>query len=386
MDFNNLKFLVVGAGFFGSVIAERIANDLEEHVVIIEKRDHIGGNCSSKKDDSTGIEYHQYGTHIFHTSEKTVWKYINNFTSFNGYRHQVLTIYRNKVYQMPINLETINSFYNVNLRPYEVDDFLKRDISKEKIGNPQNLEEKAVSLVGHPLYEAFIKGYTLKHWQKDPKTLPASIIERIPVRKNYDENYYFDTWQGIPIGGYDEIFQKMLDHPKIELHLKVDFFDMREQIPNTCFIIYTGPIDRLFNYKFGMLEWRGLSFEKETVCVEDFQGTSVMNYAEENIPYTRIHEPRHLHPERDYTKEKTLIIKEYPKASTSQEAPYYSINNLDNNKKCEKYFGEKKKLRNIILGGRLTDYKYYDMDQTISMALKSYEERIKGNMAKTKDA
>lgn len=378
MNFKNLKYLVVGSGFFGSVIAERIANNLNEQVVVIDKRNHLGGNCFSEFDDETGIEFHKYGTHIFHTSNEKVWKYINNFTSFNGYRHQVLTTYKNKVYQMPINLETINSFYNINLKPYEVDDFLKSEINKEKIDNPRNLEERAISQIGRPLYEAFIKGYTQKQWQKDPKKLPASIIDRLPFKKNYDDNYYFDLWQGIPINGYSQIFKRMLDHKNIDLYLNSDFFDIRHKIPPYCLIIYSGPIDRFFDYKFGKLEWRSLEFEKETIEVEDYQGTSVMNYAEASIPYTRIHEPRHLHPERNYTKDKTIIFREYPE-SGNEDNPYYPVNTAENEKMLEKYLNEREKANNVILGGRLGDYKYYDMDKTIALGLDIYEKNIKRN-------
>lgn len=376
MDFKNLRYLIVGSGFFGSVIAERIANDLSERVVVIEKRNHFGGNCFSKIDEETGIEYHQYGTHIFHTSSEVVWKYINAFTTFNGYRHQVLTTYKNKVYQMPINLETINSFYNINLKPFEVDEFLSVEISKEKIQNPQNLEEKAISLIGRPLYEAFVKGYTQKQWQKDPKELPTSIINRLPVRKNYDESYFFDPWQGIPTDEYSQIFKKMLYHKNIDLYLNTDYFDIKDRIPESCLIIYSGSIDRFFNYKFGKLEWRTLEFEREAVKVEDFQGTSVMNYAEASFPYTRIHEPRHLHIERNYTKERTLIFREYSKLDNG-ENPYYPINTMDNERILNKYLEETKKVRNVIFGGRLGDYKYYDMDTTILGALKTYYKNIK---------
>jgi len=358
MDFKNLKYLVVGSGFFGAVIAERIANDLGELVTIIDKRDHIGGNCHSCIDKDTGIEYHVYGTHIFHTPDEEVWKYINKFTTFNGYRHQVLTTYKDKVYQMPINLETINSFYNLNLKPHQVSNFLLEEIRKENIKEPKNLEEKAISLVGRPLYEAFIKGYTIKQWQKDPKDLPAFIIERLPVRKDYNESYYFDAWQGIPTDGYSKIFEKMLNNERIDIHLNVDFFDIKDRIPDSCLIIYTGPLDKLFDSKYGKLEWRGLRFDKEVVEAEDYQGTSVMNYAESNISYTRIHEPRHLHIERPYTKAKTLIIKEYPKASSSEEEPYYPIDVRENKEKREKYWEEKKRFKNVILGGRLASYKY----------------------------
>jgi len=380
VNFEGVRYLVIGAGFFGSVIAERIANDKMEKVIVIDKRSHLGGNCYSEIDDETGIEFHKYGTHIFHTSNEKVWNYINRFTSFNGYRHQVLAVYKDKVYQMPINLETINSFYGINLKPFEVDGFLKSEIEKESFSIPDNLEQKAILSVGRSLYDAFIKGYTEKQWQKSPRLLPASIVDRLPVRKNYDENYFFDQWQGIPSHGYSDIFKRMLDNQNIYLNTKVDYFDIADQVPDTCRIIYSGPIDRFFNYRFGKLEWRSLDFEREVVGVEDFQGTSVMNYPELSVSYIRIHEPRHLHVERAYTKDKTLIFREYPKADTGDN-PYYPVNTPENQKIFQKYADESKKVHNVIFGGRLGEYRYYDMDQAIESALNIYENIIKaGNL------
>lgn len=381
MHLDGLKFLVVGSGFFGSVIAERIANDLKERVLVIDKRPHVGGNCFSEDDNKTGIHYHKYGTHIFHTSNKIVWDYINRFTGFNGYFHQVLTTYKNKVYQMPINLETINSFYNLNLKPYEVDDFLEKEIAKEKIINPKNFEEKAISLIGRPLYEAFIKGYTKKQWQKDPILLPEFILKRLPFRKNYNESYYFSSWQGIPLMGYTEIFRKLLNNKNIEVKLNTDYFEIRENISETTFVIYSGPIDKFFDYKYGKLEWRTLEFKRRILSVEDYQGTSVMNYAEESIPCTRIHEPKHLHPEKNYTKEKTLIIEEYSKPDDGNN-PYYPINDERNQKLILKYRDETQTVKNVAISGRLGDYQYYDMHQTIAMALELYENKIKRNYRK----
>jgi UDP-galactopyranose mutase len=376
MNLENVKYIIVGAGFFGAVIAERIANDKGERVLVIDKRPHWGGNCYSEIDSETGIEFHKYGTHIFHTSNEKVWKYINRFTDFNGYRHQVLSVYKDKVYQMPINLETINSFYGINLKPYEIEEFLHKEIGKEQMSEPRNLEEKAISLIGRPLYEAFIKGYTWKQWQKEPKFLPASIINRLPMRKNYDESYFFDPWQGMPKIGYNAIFRKLLTHPKIQVELNTDFFEIRDQVPRSTVIIYSGPIDRFFDYKFGRLEWRTLEFMREVINVEDFQGTSVMNYPEVEIPYIRIHEPRHLHADRNYTREKTLIFKEYPKLDDG-ENPYYPINTEENQGILQRYLGEKKNFPQVIFGGRFGDYKYYDMDQVIASALDTYEKQIK---------
>jgi UDP-galactopyranose mutase len=376
MDLKHLKYLVVGSGFYGSVIAERIANDLDEHVVIIDKRAHIGGNCFSETDIETGIEYHKYGTHIFHTSIRNVWNYINRFTEFNGYRHQVLSSYQGRIYQMPINLETINAFYGLNLRPFEVAEFLKSEIVRENIGVPKNLEEKAISQIGRSLYEAFIKGYTKKQWQKDPRFLPASIIERLPLRYNYNESYFFDPWQGIPANGYTAIFKKLLTNRKIENLISTDYFSIKGEIPSSCLIIYSGPIDSFFNYDYGKLEWRTLEFKNKIIGVEDFQGTSVMNYPEISVPYTRIHEPRHLHIERPYLKEKTLIIYEYPKFGLAHN-PLYPVNTSTNQNILEKYIAKANCLKNVIIGGRLGDYQYYDMDRVIDLALKTYEEKIK---------
>jgi UDP-galactopyranose mutase len=367
------KFVIVGAGFFGAVLAERIANELNEKVLVIEKRQHIGGNCYSETHNETGIHYHKYGTHIFHTPKKRVWDYINRFTEFNGYYHQVLNTFKDKVYQMPINLETINSFYNVNLKPFEVDEFLAKEIEKENIDEPKNFEEKAITMIGRPLYEAFIKGYTKKQWNKDPKDLPESILKRLPFRKNYNESYYFSRWQGIPLNGYTEIFNKLLENKNIELRLGIDFFDIKDSFNNKeQLIIYSGPIDQYFNYKFGKLDWRTLKFVEKVKLVDDFQGTSVMNYGEEEIPFTRIHEPKHLHPERNYKKGETLIVEEYSGVDDGNN-PYYPINDEKNHNLILKYKEEAAKTENVIFGGRLGDYKYFDMTDTIEIALETFE-------------
>lgn len=374
MNLSGLKYIIIGSGFFGAVLAERIANQLKERVLVIEKRNHIGGNCFSLDDPDTGIHYHLYGTHIFHTSNERVWKYINRFTDFNSYFHQVLTTYKGKVFQMPVNLETINSFYGVNLKPFEVDDFLKKEIGEEFNGKPANFEEKAISMMGRPLYEAFIRGYTLKQWQKDPREMPESILSRLPFRKNYNESYYYSRWQGIPLHGYSKVFEKLLSSEKIDIRLNTDYFDLRDQISQETKVIYSGPIDQFFNYKYGRLEYRTLLFEKEICPYEDFQGTSVMNYADAEVPYTRIHEPRHLHPERaDYPKDKTVIIREYSKLDNGSN-PYYPINDSRNQKLILEYREEASNLKNIIISGRLGEYKYFDMHDTINHALLTFDQ------------
>ncbi len=370
-------YLIVGAGLFGSVIAERIANDLNKRVLVIDRRNHIGGNCYSYEDRDTGIECHLYGTHIFHTTDQEVWKYITQFTEFNGYHHQVLTKYRNKVYQMPINLETINSFYSQNYTPQEAREFIDLEVKRENIKNPQNLEEKAISLIGRPLYEALIKGYTIKQWEKDTKELPASIINRLPIRFDYREDYFHDCrWQGIPIGGYTEIFEKLLSSSNIEIKLNYDYMDHKNEFDVKEKTVFTGRLDQYFDFKYGVLDWRSVDFKREVIDSEDFQGTSVMNYAETNVPYTRIHEPRHLHPERNYQTSKTVIFYETSRMGQTNDA-YYPVNDDRNRNLCMKYIKEAKREEKVIFGGRLGEYAYYDMDKTILSALNCYNNQIR---------
>lgn len=369
-------YLIVGAGFYGAVLAERIANDSGYEVILIDRRDHIGGNCYSYEDPETGIECHKYGTHIFHTSSKIVWNYLSNFMELNAYHHQVLTKYKYKVYQMPINLETINSFYNLDLNPQEAKDFIKKEIKKARIGIPKNLEEKAISLIGLPLYEAFIKGYTMKQWGRDPKNLPADIINRLPMRFDYKEDYFHDArWQGIPKSGYTNVFERMLNAPNLKIKLNCDYFEHKDQFEVKRKTIFTGPIDRYFDYQLGRLEWRAVEFKQEIVNVEDFQGTSVINYAESHVPYTRIHEYRHLHPERDYQKDKTIVF--YETSKKDNDDPYYPINDESNQALFLKYKRlAKNNNNNVLFGGRLSDYAYYDMDKTVLAALKCYQNKI----------
>lgn len=375
MQLSDYKYVIAGSGFLGSVLAERIASVLKKPVLVLEKRAHIGGNCYSETDPETGIEFHKYGTHIFHTSNERIWNYINQFTSFNQYRHQVLTTHEGKVYQLPINLETINSFFSLSLKPFEVEEFLHQQAAKENISDTSSFEAKAISLVGRQLYEAFIKGYSAKQWQTDPAKLPAELLSRLPFRKNYDENYYFSTYQGIPSNGYTAIFQKLLSDPLIDVRLNTDFFDVKDQLAVDATIIYSGPLDRYFNYSLGKLNWRTLKFEKQVLDVEDYQGTSVMNFADVSVPYTRQHEPRHLHPERSYTQEKTLVFTEYSKADDGNE-PFYPIPDANNTMLAKEYRKLAVQEKNLIVAGRLGDYKYYDMHETINRALEIFDDQI----------
>lgn len=359
-------FLIVGSGFYGSTVAERLASNGRK-VLVIEKRDHIGGNAYTYVDDDTQIEVHAYGSHIFHTSNDRVWKYLNQFTSFNNYRHTVWSIFKNRTYSLPINLNTINSFYGINLRPEEVGGFIKKEVIKERILNPKNLEEKAISMIGRPLYETFIKGYTIKQWEKDPTELSPDIITRLPVRYNYNNRYFRDRYEGIPVNGYTSIFERMLDHPNIEVHLNSDYFKLKPTIGEIP-TIYSGPIDRFFDYKYGYLDWRTIDFERTVHDSADFQGCAVMNYAEEAVRYTRIHEYKHYHPEASH-KDLTITFKEYSRIAGAVDEPYYPVNTPKNHELLKDYMKDANLCDNIYFGGRLGAYRYLDMDATVNSAL-----------------
>ena len=364
-------FLIIGAGFYGCVLAERIASVLKKKVIILEKRDHIGGNCYSEIDKETGIEFHKYGTHIFHTSINSVWNYLKDFTYFNNYRHQVLSRHKKKIYQLPINLETINNFFNKDFTPNEAKDYIYKQTIKFSKSATNNFETKAKSQIGEKLYNAFIKGYTFKQWGKNPKHLPASIFNRLPLRFDYNESYFKNAIvQGIPTDGYTKIFKILVENKKIEI-IYNSSFEYENNHDVKYLTIYTGPLDKLLKNKFGQLDWRSLKFKKHVMSCEDYQGTSVINFPELKYKFTRIHEPRHLHIERNYGK-KTLIIKEYPILDNNE--PYYPINDKANRSRHKKYKDYlNKKDKKFIFGGRLADYAYYDMDMTISAALKKFD-------------
>lgn len=363
--------LVVGAGLWGCVTARELA-EAGYRVLVLEARSLPGGNARSAIDPDTGIECHCYGAHIFHTSDEKVWTYINRFATFTDYRHRVLTEHHGNVYSMPLGLTLINAFYGKNLKPAEVPSFIADEVRKAGItGEPKNLEEQAISLIGRPLYEAFIKGYTQKQWNTDPKDLPAFIIRRLPVRTNYNTDYFNDSYQGVPLKGYYAIFEALLDHPSICLRCNTDYLKLRDSFATDLPTFYSGPIDALFDYKFGPLPWRGLRFEWETKSVSDWQGTTVMNYADAEVPYTRIHEFKHFHPERKavFSSDKTIICREYPADWKLGDLPYYPINTDSTTALLAQYTAEAKALPNVIIGGRLGEYRYYDMDKVIARAL-----------------
>ncbi len=376
MELGDYDLIVAGAGFYGLTIAERAANVLGRKVCVIERRPHFGGNSYSETDPETGIEYHKYGSHLFHCNSREVWDYLHEFTEFTNYRHRVITVHEGKAYPMPIGLSTICSFFGRYMSPTEARRLIESQVDAEGLLAPANLEEKAISLIGRPLYEAFIRGYTKKQWQTDPKELPASIITRLPVRFTFEDGYFSDRYEGLPVDGYTAIFKKMLDSPLIDVRLATDFFDVRDSIQPHQLVVYTGPLDRYFDYKAGELGWRTLDFEKEVVAVDDYQGTSVVNYADEGVPYTRVHEFKHLHPERKYQSGKTLIYREHSRFATKLDEPYYPINTGRDKKTFDAYKAMADREPNFILGGRLGTYKYLDMHQAIGAALKTFEGQV----------
>ncbi len=373
--------VIVGTGLFGLTIAERAANELGLNVVLLDRRGHIGGNAYTEREKTTGIEVHRYGAHLFHTSNERVWSYVNRFTSFTKYVHHVYTCHDGEVFPMPINLGTINQFLHAALSPQQARDWVTEQAGELAGTNPSNLNDKGIQLIGRPLYEAFIKYYTGKQWQTDPKDLPASIISRLPVRYTYDNRYFNDTHEGLPVDGYTAWFERMLDNPKIEVRLNTDFFDEGEfgrsavlgQVP----VIYTGPVDRYFDYAEGELKWRTIDLKEEVLPIEDFQGCAVMNYPDQDVPFTRIHEFRHFHPERDYTKDATVIMREYSRFAERDDEPYYPINTDEDRARLLKYRERVKEEKMILFGGRLGSYKYFDMHMAIGSALTMYENKIK---------
>jgi len=353
-----IDYLVVGCGLFGSTFA-RIKAELGYKLLVIDKRNHIGGNCFTEKIHN--INVHKYGPHIFHTNNYEVWKFINRFSEFINYQHRIKVNYKNNIYSFPINLSTMNQIWGVKT-PEEAANKIKSFRKKE---NANNLEDFALSEMGEELYEIFIKGYTKKQWNKKPTELPSSLIKRIPFRLNYDDRYYNDKYQGVPVNGYTAIFERMLDHPNIRLEINTDFFENKKELLNCSEkIIYTGQIDQFYDYAFGELEYRSLRFESQVFDQEDFQGISIMNYTDESIPFTRIVEHKHF---EGIKTNKTVITKEYPEDYSANKIPYYPINDEKNNSLYKKYINLDSK--NVVFGGRLGEYQYRDMHQIIGSAM-----------------
>lgn len=355
-------YLIVGAGLFGSIFAYE-AKKRGYTCLVVDKRNHIGGNIYTEEIE--GIQVHKYGAHIFHTSNSFVWKYIQQFAEFNRYTNSPIARYQDEVYNMPFNMNTFNKLWGV-ITPQQAKDKIKEQIKESGIQTPHNLEEQAISLVGKDIYEKLVKGYTQKQWGRPCKELPSFIIKRLPVRFTYDNNYFNDTYQGIPIGGYTKIIEKMLNG--IEVRLNCDFFVHRKELQTVAkTIVFTGMIDQYYDYCFGELEYRSLRFEEEILDVDNYQGNAVVNYNEYEIPYTRIIEHKHF---EFGTQPKTVITREYPAAWSKGDEPYYPMNDDKNNALYEKYKSLADKESNVIFGGRLGMYKYFDMHNVIDEALK----------------
>ena len=374
--------VVVGSGLFGLTIAEQAATELGLKVALLDRRSHIGGNAYSEKEKQTGIEVHRYGAHLFHTSNERVWEYVNRFTDFTNYVHRVYTRHNGIVYPMPINLGTINQFFNAAYSPAEAKVLIAEQAGELAGTDPQNLNDKGISLIGRPLYEAFIKHYTAKQWQTPPEELPASIISRLPVRYTYDNRYFNDKYEGLPVDGYAAWLERMAAHPNIEVHLNTDFFEpgheySRENVLGQIPVVYTGPVDRYFDYAEGDLSWRTIDLEEEVLPIEDFQGCSVMNYPDADVPFTRIHEFRHFHPERDYTKDATVIMREFSRFANKGDEPYYPVNTAVDREKLLAYRDLAKGEDNVLFGGRLGTYKYLDMHMAIASALSMFDNKIR---------
>ena len=355
-------YLVVGSGLFGSVFAHEVALK-GKSVLMVERRDHVGGNiyCEEKE----GINVHKYGAHIFHTSYKDVWEYVNQFVEFNQYVNSPVANYKGELYNLPFNMNTFSKLWGV-VTPKEAAEKIEEQRTAVK-GEPKNLEEQAISLVGKDIYTKLIKGYTEKQWGRSCTELPAFIIKRLPVRYTFDNNYFNDRYQGIPMGGYNKLIDGLLSVAGIEVRTGVDFNEQREELSKLAKkVVYTGPVDAYFDYSLGQLEYRGLKFETERLEEENHQGVAVMNFTEREVPYTRVIEHKHF---EFGTQSVTYVTKEYPAAWRPGEEAYYPVNNEQNQKLYQEYAGLAAQEKNVIFGGRLAEYRYYDMDDVIKSAL-----------------
>lgn len=361
-------YLIVGAGLFGCVFAHE-ATKKGKKCLVIDKRDHVGGNVYCENVD--GINVHKYGAHIFHTNDKAIWDYVNQFAEFNNYVNSPVSISKGKLYNLPFNMNTFYQLWGTKT-PEEAKTIIENQIKEFGCKNPKNLEEQALSLIGKDVYEALIKEYTEKQWGRKATELPAFIIKRLPVRYTFNNNYFNDAYQGIPIGGYNKIIDGLLKG--IDIKTKVDFFKDKDELSGIAKkIVFTGKIDEFYNYKYGNLEYRSLRFENTKLNTENFQGNAVVNYNDSHVPYTRIIEHKHF----EFGKQKhTVITKEFPEQWTSEKEAYYPINNDENQKKYQAYKALSLQEPNVIFGGRLAEYKYYDMHQIIASALQKTEKEF----------
>lgn len=356
------SILIVGAGFSGAVIGRELANEGYQ-VRIIDQRSHIGGNCYTERDPESGVMVHVYGPHIFHTDDEEVWKYVNWFSNFKPFLHRVKTTVFESVYQLPINLHTINQFFGKTMNPAEARQFIEAK-AESSIEIPKSFEDQALRFVGHDLYEAFLKGYTKKQWGRDPKEIPAKILKRLPVRFNYDDNYFFHVHQGMPENGYTELIKNILDHENISVELETSF---NPRMAHECsYVFYSGPLDGYFGYSEGYLGYRTLDFERIDYD-GDFQGCPVMNYGDESVPYTRITEHKHFSPWE--THDKSVCYREYSRECGYGDIPYYPIRLVHEKEQLSRYVEMAKAEKDVTFVGRLGTYRYLDMDVTIREAL-----------------
>lgn len=361
-------YLIVGAGLFGAVFAQQ-AKQAGKTVLVIDKRSHLGGNVYTEEVE--GIQVHRYGAHIFHTSDRKIWEYVQQFAAFNRYTNSPVARYKDEVYNLPFNMNTFYQMWGVKT-PEEAKEKLESQIREAAVCEPKNLEEQALSLVGKDIYEKLIRGYTEKQWGKRAKELPSFIIRRLPVRYTYDNNYFNDSYQGIPVGGYTRMVERMLDG--VEIRLNTDYFQAREELDRLADrVVFTGMIDAYYGECYGKLDYRSLRFETEVMDTPNYQGNAVVNYTEYEVPYTRIIEHKHF---EFGTQPKTVITREYPAAWTGKEEPYYPINDERNNRLYEKYKALADQEDRVIFGGRLGMYRYYDMHQVIAEALESARKEL----------
>ncbi|BDR53758.1 UDP-galactopyranose mutase [Bombiscardovia nodaiensis] len=375
--------VIVGAGLFGLTVAQQAVEKTGARMQIIDVRDHIGGNAYSYKDKETGAEIHKYGAHLFHTSNKRVWDYVNRFTEFTDYNHRVYTTHKGEVFPLPINLGTINQFFHAHYTPAQAKALIQEQAGELAGTDPENLNDQGISLIGRPLYEAFIKNYTAKQWQTDPSELPASIIKRLPVRFNYDNHYFKDTWEGLPKDGYTAWFERMIDDPRISVSLSTDFFDSsqpfnRDALVGKVPVVYTGPVDRYFDYQLGELKWRTVEFKEQRYDEDDHFGCPVMNFSDSDVPYTRAIEFKNFNPERyeEQNHERTVVWEEYSRFASKGDEPYYPINTAEDRSLYTQYKELAGQQPQVVFGGRLGTYAYYDMHQVINSALMAFEKQI----------
>lgn len=358
------KFLIIGSGFSGAVLAHELTRKLDCQIDIWEERNHIGGNCHTSRDEETGIMVHRYGPHIFNTDKKEIWDYVNSFCEFRPYVHRVKGVYNGEVYSLPVNLFTLIQFFKTTLTPKTAREYLAK-VADKNILQPNNFEEQALAFIGEKLYIAFFKGYTKKQWGCDPKELPATILRRIPVRFNYDDNYHKNLFTGIPVEGYTHLIEKIIKHPDIHVYLNKKFIPSAD-ISEYDHIFYTGPIDGFFNYEFGRLGYRTVTFES-SVHEGDYQGTAQINYCNEEVPYTRITEHKFFTPWE--THNKTIIFKEFSKETTQDDIPYYPKRLKEDKILLGKYRQKAESLANVSFLGRLATYRYMDMHEVIGEAI-----------------